>query len=388
MTRMWIVVGDPTSSGGRVVSGSPFTDIDGKPVSRVTDSAICPAHKGVFPIVDGDSTMLVDGQPVALHGSSLACGCKVLSAQQSHVLVDAGGAAAPAVTQARGERMQAASGQHVPAGASPAPAPGATVPPPGPPCSITSQTVATSPSNRARTRIGVAERVRLRYNSGAATWRIVRGGGTLSATSGSTVTYTAGEAAAQVEISATGSSGACSIVLDVVEPASWIMKLAAGRPKKHRNGRPDCGWLGEFFVHPADVNFDNLQTREVDSTCTASGGMACQHGNKHGSYPGPDFASPWFRLTGHTADGTTDSSLDQIYSGDCGAGSTGTAVPFTAGQLHFDIRMQWQVYGATTVHDFPMQAQESQLFADGHCETRKGGHTESILYSEPTSWSW
>ncbi len=91
MARNWIVIGDPTSSGGSVVSGSPFTDIDGIPVARVTDQATCPKHKGAYPIVDGDNTLIVDGQPVALHGSSLACGCKVLSAQQVRVFVDAGG---------------------------------------------------------------------------------------------------------------------------------------------------------------------------------------------------------------------------------------------------------------------------------------------------------
>src|SRR5690606_27559329 len=91
MARNWIVIGDPTSSGGSVVSGSPFTDIDGIPVARVTDQATCPRHKGAYPIVDGDNTLIVDGQPVALHGSSLSCGCKVLSAQQVRVFVDAGG---------------------------------------------------------------------------------------------------------------------------------------------------------------------------------------------------------------------------------------------------------------------------------------------------------
>ena len=93
MARNWIVVGDPTSSGGSVITGSPFTDVDGTPVARVNDQATCPRHKGAYPIVDGDSTLIVDGQPVALHGSSLACGCKVLSAQQTRVFVDAGGGA-------------------------------------------------------------------------------------------------------------------------------------------------------------------------------------------------------------------------------------------------------------------------------------------------------
>lgn len=70
---------------GNVITGSPVTDVDGIPVARVTDQASCPSHKRVFAIVDGNATLIVDGQPVALHGSSLACGCNVLSAKQMRV---------------------------------------------------------------------------------------------------------------------------------------------------------------------------------------------------------------------------------------------------------------------------------------------------------------
>lgn len=85
MARMWIMLGDMTSGGGQVITGSPFTDIDGKPVARVIDQATCPTHKGSFPIVDGDTTTVIDGQPVAVHGSTLACGCKVLATKQMRV---------------------------------------------------------------------------------------------------------------------------------------------------------------------------------------------------------------------------------------------------------------------------------------------------------------
>ena len=115
MTRMWAVVGDATSSGGQVVTGSPFTDIDGKPVARVNDKASCPKHQGTFPIVDGDPTTIIDGEAVALHGSSLACGCKVLAVQQIRVFVDAGGGGS------RGGSSSTAGGAHnAAAGASPA----------------------------------------------------------------------------------------------------------------------------------------------------------------------------------------------------------------------------------------------------------------------------
>lgn len=110
MARLWITVGDMTSSGGRVLTGSAFTDIDGKPVSRVNDVAICPLHKGTFPIVDGDASMIIDGQPVALHGSAIACGCKVLATQQSHVYIDSGGTQAP-TAQAAAAKSAIASSQ-------------------------------------------------------------------------------------------------------------------------------------------------------------------------------------------------------------------------------------------------------------------------------------
>lgn len=95
MTGNWIVHGDATTSGGRMISSSPFTDVDGKGVCRKGDKATCPSHKGVFPIAGGcDPTTIIDGEEVALHGATLSCGCKVLSVQQLRVFVEVGGRAA------------------------------------------------------------------------------------------------------------------------------------------------------------------------------------------------------------------------------------------------------------------------------------------------------
>lgn len=98
--RMLIVVGDRTSSGGRVITGSPFTDIEGKPLARINDYATCPAHGGAFPIVSGDTTLIIDGQPVAREGDRLACGCSLTAGQQHLVHVDDGPAATTAVAKA------------------------------------------------------------------------------------------------------------------------------------------------------------------------------------------------------------------------------------------------------------------------------------------------
>lgn len=54
--------------------------------------------RGEFSIVEGDITTTIDGQPVALHGSALACGCRVLSTQQTrvYVITKGGGGRTPA----------------------------------------------------------------------------------------------------------------------------------------------------------------------------------------------------------------------------------------------------------------------------------------------------
>ncbi|WP_411849709.1 PAAR domain-containing protein [Stenotrophomonas sp. LGBM10] len=97
---MLIVVGDTTTSGGRVITGSPFTDIEGKPVARINDYATCPVHGGAFAIVSGDATLIIDGQPVAREGDRLACGCSLIAGQQHLVYVDDGPAVPAAATAA------------------------------------------------------------------------------------------------------------------------------------------------------------------------------------------------------------------------------------------------------------------------------------------------
>lgn len=87
MAKTIIVVGDATTGGGKVVSGSGATDIDGKAVARVGDKATCPKHDGTFPIVSGDASVVIDGQAVARHGDRLSCGCQLIAGQQSRTFI-------------------------------------------------------------------------------------------------------------------------------------------------------------------------------------------------------------------------------------------------------------------------------------------------------------
>jgi len=102
MARVLIVVGDGLSSGGSVVTGSPFTDIDGQPMARVGDRTLCPTH-GPGTIITGDGTLIVDGNAAARHGDWVSCGCQLIAGRQSLVFVDEGASTARTTATPRRE---------------------------------------------------------------------------------------------------------------------------------------------------------------------------------------------------------------------------------------------------------------------------------------------
>ncbi|MCG7405731.1 MULTISPECIES: PAAR domain-containing protein [Caballeronia] len=80
-------VGDATTHGGRIITGSDTMDIKGRGVARMGDLVTCPEH-GTNPIIQC-SDMLIDtnGNGVALDGHLTACGSRVL-AVESHGSID------------------------------------------------------------------------------------------------------------------------------------------------------------------------------------------------------------------------------------------------------------------------------------------------------------
>ena len=94
MSQPLIVMGDKTSHGGTVISCAPTTDTMGKGWARVGDMVACPRCKGVFPISQGDNSLIEDGRAVAYHGCKVACGASLISSQM-HTTTDPSGGAAP-----------------------------------------------------------------------------------------------------------------------------------------------------------------------------------------------------------------------------------------------------------------------------------------------------
>lgn len=91
----YIVIGCPTTGGGKVISGNSSFLIEGKAIACVGDKATCPKHQTVSTIISGDPYMQVFGKAAARVNDSLSCGCKLLP-QQNLVVQDNGGGSSSA----------------------------------------------------------------------------------------------------------------------------------------------------------------------------------------------------------------------------------------------------------------------------------------------------
>jgi uncharacterized Zn-binding protein involved in type VI secretion len=84
MSKRLILVGDPTTHGGKVISGSSISSVGDKPIARLGDLVDCPAH-GVNKIIEGAPSYAIDGLPVALEGNRTECGSALIGTCSSSV---------------------------------------------------------------------------------------------------------------------------------------------------------------------------------------------------------------------------------------------------------------------------------------------------------------
>ena len=71
-------VGDSTTHGGFIITGSDTMDVFGRQVARVGDLVSCPTH-GANPIIEGSDMIMDNGRRVAMYAHSAACGCKLIA---------------------------------------------------------------------------------------------------------------------------------------------------------------------------------------------------------------------------------------------------------------------------------------------------------------------
>lgn len=93
MSQPLITIGDKTSHGGVVTGATTLSVTSNKPIARMGDMTACPKCKGMFPIAEGDASLIIDGAAAAYHGCKTACGATLIAGQQFTSTLPSSGAA-------------------------------------------------------------------------------------------------------------------------------------------------------------------------------------------------------------------------------------------------------------------------------------------------------
>lgn len=255
---------------------------------------------------------------------------------------------------------------------------------PPPPCgsglSLISSVEATVPSNRARTRLGVGEAVQLSVNAAAScsvSWSLI-GEGTLSATSGISVRFTAHDRASTPTVRATVNGVARQITYNVLEPSGITIEREPGTGIEHTVNTSSVGFIGRAWYSPTDVSFINIQVRERGAPefsvpASATGFYSLWNGLQHDM-------GPWAAVVpGTDAKGSKDSVIDSIHSGQRNP-------PYSPGTLTWSIPWEFRV-GTGAGKVFTTVTHQSTATATGQTTVSKGGHSETRSPADPTS-SW
>jgi hypothetical protein len=196
------------------------------------------------------------------------------------------------------------------------------------------QAVATVPTNRNRTRIGVGEEVSLslKPSAGAVDWEVTASkDATISPQNGATTTLTAEDTAATVTVKATKSGRVLAqSQFTIVEPQSESA-IPPTSIDTFPAGTQGVGMHLEITVAPTDVCFDNVEMIELPGPASNITGYYTQFpASSLAHAPNPS----WVTLS------SDNKWLDH-------AAQSGYPSPWSKGAFDWDIPMRWRVVGKT-----------------------------------------
>lgn len=206
---------------------------------------------------------------------------------------------------------------------------------------VETETVATTPADRKRVRLGVGEKVTLTLKPTIltpVTWSLT-GNGTLSATTGNPITLTAHERASAPSVTATVGGASLPVNFTVVEPTSETAII--GSVDSFPPGVQGAGMQLVITVNPTDVSLANIELLEVPGPATnVTGYFTSYAGSSLNHVPNPN----WIQL-----------SSDNKW-GDHAAFSYFPA-PWSAGGFEWVIPVKWRVVGSTNAASLPNRHQ-------------------------------
>jgi hypothetical protein len=211
----------------------------------------------------------------------------------------------------------------------------ATTPPDPPPVggviTLSSQTEATSPGNRARTKLGVGERVVVTVTPGPGNWRA--SGAKLSGKRGTQVTMTAPDRPGDVDVTCDVGGVTQTISFKVIAP-STVHQDTVGAGRHITNNLPNAGFTGQIYVGPDDVNFSAVSFLEDEIGAKGSGSWTEKNGEGHS----PNKAALGMTNTVVGGKGTKSIAVDNCWSGYI----PGLALTDWTGQISWTIPWHWQ----------------------------------------------
>lgn len=226
-------------------------------------------------------------------------------------------------------------------------------------CSISSVTAATTPSDTSRTTLGVAEIVSISSTDGDS-WS-VSGDGSLSSSTGTRVTFTAGQIAGTATVTVSGPSCvANTITFTVIMPQGIYYQRTGGIA--HTQGQPIIGIEATIYLEPDSVSFKGIYQVESNDTGYATGVWACKNGGSASPAPAVVAGDD---VSGY---GSQLSKLDVINSGEC----PGYSSPFPASTEADTIVQKYAVSSKGPFYQFWLVNQLANLDGSGNLTIQKG----------------
>lgn len=241
---------------------------------------------------------------------------------------------------------------------------------------LTSETVATLPSDRTRKKLGVGEEVNLTLKPASLpspSWALAGtpGTSTLNPLAGATSMLTAGERACTPSTEATILGETVKIDFDVVEPSGATIEREPGTGLRHTLGFASVGFKGRPYILPTDVSFIKIEIREGHCLGTATGYLIGKNGEPHavGGWAG--------LIPGTQANPNKVDGIDTISTGDY-------PPPFAAGTFTWPIPWQFRVNGGTE-KQFTTVTHQEDVDSMGSTTISKGGNSETKAATDATS---
>lgn len=242
---------------------------------------------------------------------------------------------------------------------------------------ITSETVATSPTDRTRLKIGVGEKVNLTFNLGVATWTTSTG--LLSLASGAVTRFTAPDVAGTVVVTAIDNCGAqADITFTVIEPNGVMMERATGTGIWHVQNIPSVGIRTSIYIEPSDVSFENIQIVEDDCPGIVTGYFigTTLDGVSHGTHGAGNKVSVGAVVAGK---GSEVLAKDTAQSGHCNFG-----LPYASGTFLWAIPWKFSI-GTGSDKQFAIVNQNFLIDSAGAMDVLKAGASGHAALTDPSS---